>query len=204
MLNKFIKALTITAICASTVAVLHAKEADKATQDKIHDAMEDLKSPSKKVKRLARGKKYADAAFAKEFAKFMKAAQRMKNVKHPDKEFNVVSDQYGSPTWSYSLARQIQAVIENDAHGMFHATSESYCTWYDLATAFLNELRIEHNFVPCSTAQFPTPTKRPVNSILENQRAKELGINVFSDWKLELREFTKRHGERILKEIQAL
>jgi len=134
---------------------------------------------------------------------FLKTMLRL-TLQNPDREFKVVNDQYGSPTWSHTLARQIRAVIEREATGVYHASSEGYCTWYALACAFLNELGVRHRFIPCSSEEFPTPTKRPANSILENAHAKELGINVFGDWKDELSEFTTRYGEVVLKEIQAL
>jgi dTDP-4-dehydrorhamnose reductase len=133
---------------------------------------------------------------------FLKTMLRL-TLQNPGREFKVVNDQYGSPTWSYTLARQIRAVAESRATGTFHATSEGHCTWYELACAFLDELNIEHNFVPCGTDEFPTPTRRPANSILENKHAKELGINVFKDWKTELKNFVAEHGVDIVKEIKA-
>ncbi len=134
---------------------------------------------------------------------FLKTMLRL-TIQNPGKEFKVVHDQYGSPTWSMTLARQIRAVVENGGRGFFHATSEGYCTWYDLARTFLEKLGVEHNFVPCSTEEFPTPTKRPANSILENARAKELGVNVFGSWDDELDAFTKQCGEEMLKEVNSL
>lgn len=132
---------------------------------------------------------------------FLKTMLRL-TLQNPGKEFKVVADQYGSPTWSYTLARQIRVVAEKRATGVFHASSEGYCTWYDFACAFLEGLGIDHNFVPCATEEFPTPTKRPANSILENARAKELGINVFHDWKDELKMFMEQNGKGVLEEIE--
>jgi len=134
---------------------------------------------------------------------FLKTMLRL-TLQHPGKELKVVNDQYGSPTWSHTLALQIRAVIERQATGVYHASSEGYCSWYDLACAFLNELGIRHSFIPCSSEEFPTPTKRPTNSILENAHAKELGINVFRDWKDELSDFTSQYGRAVLKELQAV
>jgi len=95
-------------------------------------------------------------------------------------------------------------VVEHQSAGIFHATSEGYCTWYELACTFLEELDVEHHFVPCSTNEFPAPTKRPENSILENARLKKRGINLFSTWKEELSAYVEQHGRTILKEIRAL
>lgn len=125
-------------------------------------------------------------------------------LQNPGKEFRVVNDQWGSPTWALTLALQIRAVVEKKVAGILHASSEGYCTWYDLACQFLDELNIRHHFVPCNSTEFPTLTRRPVNSIMENFRAKELGINQFTDWRNELREFTKRHGESMVKGIGLL
>ncbi len=133
---------------------------------------------------------------------FLKTMLRL-TLQNPGKEFKVVNDQYGSPTCSHTLARQIQAVAEKRATGIFHATSEGYCTWYDLACSFLDGMGVSHNFIPCGTEEFPTPTKRPLNSILENTRVKELGINVFNDWKAELHLFVEENGRAILEEIKA-
>ena len=134
---------------------------------------------------------------------FLKTMLRL-TLQNPGKEFKVVNDQYGSPTWSHTLARQIQRVAGHQATGIFHATSEGYCTWYELACAFLDGLGVEHNFVPCSTDEFPTPTKRPANSILENARLKELGINLFMDWNEELKLFVEQNGTAVLEGTKSL
>ncbi len=134
---------------------------------------------------------------------FLKTMLRL-TLQNPEKEFKVVNDQYGSPTHSHTLARQLKALVEHRATGIFHATSEGYCTWYELACTFLEKLGIEHHFVPCSTSEFPTPTKRPENSILENARLKDMGINLFSTWEDELSAYVERHGKKLIEEIRAL
>lgn len=134
---------------------------------------------------------------------FLKTMLRL-TLQNPGKEFKVVADQYGSPTWSHTLAHQIKAVAECASPGIFHASSEGHCSWYDLACGFLETLDVEHNFVPCTTEEFPTPTKRPVNSILENSQAKQLGINCFKGWKDELNQFVEKNGQAVLEEMRAL
>lgn len=121
-----------------------------------------------------------------------------------EKPYKVVADQFGSPTWSRTLARQIRAVIESRANGVFHATSEGYCSWYDLAQEFLNLMNVPNAMQPCATAEYPTPAVRPENSILENRRLKEAGINVFNDWRDELRAYVCACGETVLNEVKGL
>ena len=134
---------------------------------------------------------------------FLKTMLRL-TLQNPDKKFKVVNDQFGSPTWSYSLARQIAAVIDEKAVGVFHSTSEGYCNWFDLACVFLEEMGISHNMIPCSSEEYPTPAKRPVNSILENSHAKQLGINQFVDWKEELAQFVAENREKLLNEASSM
>jgi dTDP-4-dehydrorhamnose reductase len=128
---------------------------------------------------------------------FLKTMLRL-TQQNPEKEFKVVADQFGSPTWSLTLARQIAAVAEARMTGIFHATSEGYGSWYELACAWLEVLGVAHRFVPCTSEEYPTPARRPVNSILENARLKAAGINLFGDWRDELKTFAAQCGKEIL------
>lgn len=123
-------------------------------------------------------------------------------LKDPQREIKIVNDQFGSPTWSYRLALQIAKLIESRGHGTYHATSEGYCTWYKLATYFLGKMGVPHSFVPCTTAEYPTPAARPMNSILENKRLKESGINLMQGWKSDLDEFGFRFRDRLINETR--
>ena len=123
-------------------------------------------------------------------------------LKDSKREIKIVNDQFGSPTWSYRLALQIEKLIESGENGTFHATSEGYCTWYELATYFLGKMSIPHSFVPCTTAEYPTPAVRPINSILENKRLKDTGINLMQDWKSDLDEFVFRFRDRLINETR--
>jgi len=123
-------------------------------------------------------------------------------LKDPQREIKIVNDQFGSPTWSYRLALQIERLIESGVNGTFHATSEGYCTWYGLATYFLGKMGVPHSFVPCTTAEYPTPAVRPMNSILENRRLKEAGINLMQGWKSDVEEFVFRFRDRLINETR--
>ncbi|MBI9021426.1 MAG: dTDP-4-dehydrorhamnose reductase [Verrucomicrobia bacterium] len=132
---------------------------------------------------------------------FLKTMLRLA-LQNPDREIRVVNDQFGSPTWSHTLARQIAAVVDAKATGIFHATSEGHCNWFDLASRFLSLMNVPHCRAPCTTAEYPTPAKRPANSILENAALKKLGINQFGNWEEELAHFVSKHGDALRAEIQ--
>jgi len=134
---------------------------------------------------------------------FLKTMLRLA-LQNPEREIRVVNDQFGSPTWSHTLARQIAAVIETRANGLFHATSEGYCCWYDLARNFLKQMDVPFRMAPCSTAEYPTPARRPANSILENANLKAAGINMFIDWREDLAHFVQSRRDVLLSEVQRL
>lgn len=120
----------------------------------------------------------------------------------PEREIKVVHDQFGSPTWSYRLAEQIATVMDADVNGLFHATSEGHCTWYELATTFLDEMEIPNAFVPCTTHDYPTPAERPANSILENQRLKDEDLNIMRDWRADVIQFVNLFKDRLILEVK--
>lgn len=132
---------------------------------------------------------------------FLKTMLRL-SINNPEKEIRVVNDQFGSATWSYTLARQISIIIDTDKRGIYHATSEGYCTWYELAVYFLNQMGIKHNIIPCTTEEYPTPAARPRNSILENKRLKEDGINIMPYWMDDIDRFVEEFGERLIEEVR--
>jgi dTDP-4-dehydrorhamnose reductase len=122
-------------------------------------------------------------------------------LQNPDREIRVVNDQFGSPTWSYTLARQIAAVTDAKATGIFHATSEGYCSWYDLASRFLQLMEVPHRIAPCTTTEYPTPARRPQNSILENAALKRQGLNIFENWDTELKQFVDANRNKLIEEV---
>jgi dTDP-4-dehydrorhamnose reductase len=132
---------------------------------------------------------------------FLKSVLR-KAVARPGEALRVVNDQFGSPTWSWRLALQIEKVIDASGEGTYHATAEGCCTWYELARVFLRAMGVECRVEPCATAEYPTAARRPANSILENARLKRDGLNVMAPWAQDVREFARRHGAELLDEAK--
>jgi dTDP-4-dehydrorhamnose reductase len=134
---------------------------------------------------------------------FLKTMLRLA-LKKPEEEIRVVNDQFGSPSWSYRLALQIEKLIQVKGHGVYHATSEGHCTWYELAKGFLETIGVPHALIPCATKDYPTPAPRPRNSILENRRLKEQGINVMPHWQKDLDQFVSMFRERLIREARGV
>ncbi len=75
----------------------------------------------------------------------------------------VVDDQFGKPTYTKDLA---QKTIEISAMnpGIYHITNEGICSWFEFASAIIP------NAIPCTTAEYPRPARRPAYSVLINSK----------------------------------
>jgi dTDP-4-dehydrorhamnose reductase len=119
-------------------------------------------------------------------------------VKRKLKEIRVVDDQFGTPTWAWRLAQQLARLLEGDARGLYHATAEGWCSRYELARFFLQQMGIDCRIVPCPSNEFPTPAVRPKNSILENKRLKDAGLNLMRPWQEDMAAFAAKFREQLL------
>jgi len=120
-------------------------------------------------------------------------------MKKDQKSLHVVNDQIGSPTWSYRLAQQIKVLIDNRKEGVYHATSEGYCSRYEWAKYFLEKMEITIPVLPCTSEEYPIPAIRPLNSILENRQLKIEGFNIMPNWQKDLDIFIDKYGKILLK-----
>ena len=133
---------------------------------------------------------------------FLKTMLRLA-LSDPKKAFTIVDDQYGSLTWSHTLARQIETLLKSELQGIAHTTATGYSSWYEAACYFLEKMEVPHSFVPCTTKEYPTPAHRPANSILENSVLEKSGISVFRSWQEDLDQFVLLFKEKLLQEVRA-
>lgn len=126
----------------------------------------------------------------------------------PENPIRVVADQWGCPTWSLRLARQIAAVLEapleKRPRGVCHAVALGHANWAEFAEEFLTLVGVPHSVVRCTSAEYPTPAVRPANSILDDRRLREAGLLVMDDWRTALAEFASANREALLAEARAL
>ena len=90
------------------------------------------------------------------------------------KPLRVVADQVGTPTWARTLAGATWALgLGLSASGVHHWTDAGAASWYDFAVAIQDEalalglLDAPVAIVPITTADYPTPARRPAYSVLD-------------------------------------
>jgi len=97
-------------------------------------------------------------------------------------ELRVVDSEWVSPTSTAELARQLLALSRTDAYGLYHATAESSCSWYEFAREIFNLTDTKVNLKIAGPNEFPAKVPRPKFSVLENRALKTLGLNTFGTW----------------------
>ena len=107
----------------------------------------------------------------------------MLNLGQTRDELRVVADQHGCPTSAADLAAAILSIADHIATngwnpsrgGVFHAAGSGETTWHGLALAVFQDAvrhgaKTPSTVAPISTADYPTPARRPANSRLDCSR----------------------------------
>ena len=129
------------------------------------------------------------AAIGKNFVRTMLTLGKTRPV------LRVVADQQGCPTTAADLGEAIMGVIGRVEatgwlpayRGVFHAAGSGETTWFGLASAAFEEAGrwggAVPEVVPITTAEYPTPAKRPANSRLDCGRLNAVFGVRLPDWR---------------------
>ena len=142
-------------------------------------------------------------------------------------ELKIVRDQIGAPTWSQEIARATTSVLGTivretevprpEAGGIYHMTAEGEASWYEFALAILEEASrlppgvpwfdrstggraiVTRRVIPITSEEYPTPARRPLHSVLSNQKLfSTFGVQL-PDWRKQLHDaFREKIGDHPL------
>jgi dTDP-4-dehydrorhamnose reductase len=98
-------------------------------------------------------------------------------------EVRVVATETVSPTSTHDLARQIVALSDAGAYGLYHATAEGSCSWHEFACEIFTAAGLPVRCVAAGPDEFPAKVPRPAYSVLENAKLNEAGLNRFRHWR---------------------
>lgn len=105
---------------------------------------------------------------------------------------SVVDDQIGSPTYTKDLAVLLADMAESRKYGIYHASNEGVCSWYEFACQIFTEAGMNHvKVTPVDSASFPTKAKRPNNSRMDKGKLTENGFSLLPSWQDALHRFMK-------------
>jgi dTDP-4-dehydrorhamnose reductase len=114
-------------------------------------------------------------------------------------ELSIVDDQTGAPTWSRGIAGATALILAQcgapagtgglaEKSGTYHLTASGKTTWHGFAEAIVDWLRTTEQAVRCTrvrsipTVDYPTPARRPVNSLLDCTKLRNTFGIALPDW----------------------
>jgi dTDP-4-dehydrorhamnose reductase len=97
-------------------------------------------------------------------------------------EIRVVDDEVLTPTYTGDVARQIVAMTDMAAYGLYHATSQGGCSWYRFASKIFELSGTHIKLSIAGPNEFPMKVARPKYSVLENAGLKAQGMDLMPDW----------------------
>ncbi len=112
---------------------------------------------------------------------------------------NVVSDQFGSPTYAADLAVIIKQLVGTGKYGVYHAHNEGSCSWADFASEIIRQSGIKCSVMPVLTEKYGAKADRPRNSVMSMNKLKLLGISDIPTWQDALSRYlkeTEKMGEK--------
>lgn len=86
-------------------------------------------------------------------------------------ELKVVADQIMSPTSTADIAAVLLKMLrQRGSGGVHHVVNSGAASWFDFATRIIERAGVSARVLPITSAQFPTPAKRPPYSVLSNAK----------------------------------
>lgn len=113
---------------------------------------------------------------------------------------SVVADQIGCPTHAATLAEALLQLAQRYARegslawGLYHYSGCSPCSWYDFAVEIFRQaaesgqLERAPQVAAITTAEYPTPARRPAWSVLDCSKFEQTFGIPARDWRLDLRQ----------------
>lgn len=109
----------------------------------------------------------------------------------------VVDDQVLTPTYTVDLAETTRNLILTGRFGLYHVSSEGQCSWYEFTRYIFEGAGLEANLSPVKSSAFPSPVKRPANSVLSKAKLRAVGLSIPS-WKDALPRYLQERARKNL------
>ncbi len=134
--------------------------------------------------------------YAEQGANFVNTMLRLADERD---ELGVVSDQFGSPTLAYDLARVSVSIIEStqvenlaNVAGIYHATGSGMTSWFGFAREIFSLADKSVKLNAINTEDYPTPAPRPHYSVLSNEKLQRVFGVALPAWQESLAKTLKK------------
>jgi dTDP-4-dehydrorhamnose reductase len=103
----------------------------------------------------------------------------------------IVADQVGRPTYTVDLAEAIAGLIANPLYGTYHVTNSGECSWAQFAEEIVRQAGLKNSVIPVTSAEWPTPTRRPKDSRLRHLALEMQGKDNLRSWPEALKDYLR-------------
>jgi len=110
-----------------------------------------------------------------------------------------VDDQWITPTFTRSVVRQVACLLEGAPYGLYHATNDGGCTWFEFAREIFSREGVEADLRPIPAKALGRRAPRPRYTILENRALRDVGLDMMEPWPealVEYLEARRRQGAK--------
>lgn len=119
---------------------------------------------------------------------FLLTIRRLANERQ---ELRIVADQFGVPNWSRALAEVTSALVGRglegltERSGLYHVSARGSASWFEFARAIIGPVE-KPRVVPITTAEYPTPARRPSHAVLGTAKLERVFGLSLPDWRTTL------------------
>jgi len=118
----------------------------------------------------------------------------MVRASEKNQSIQVVNNQTVTPTSTAELSERVIELIKTQEFGLFHMTNAGQCTWYEFAQMIFDLMGRDVDLIPVDSDEYGSAAVRPAFSVLDNSKARSLGLTPFSHWTKALEVYMKTKG----------
>ena len=124
--------------------------------------------------------------------------ETMLRLSKANNQLSIVNDQIGSPTYTKDLSRLLVDMLETSKYGLYHATNEGYCSWYEFANTIFKLANINIDIKAINSNEYASRAKRPLNSKLSKDKLIEYGFKPLPHWEDALKDYLIRRRDLLI------
>jgi len=117
--------------------------------------------------------------------------EKIINSSSENKTMKIVDDQIMSPTSTENIGKLIKKIINDlkNFRGIYHLTNDGHTSWYEFTKKIFEILKIENEIIPIKYNELKTDIKRPLFSVLNNNKIKNNANYVINNWEEDLEKY---------------
>jgi len=114
-------------------------------------------------------------------------------IKEGKTELRVVSDKFGSPSFTKDFAKILPRLIETKRYGIYHLANKGTASRYQIALKIVEFMGMKDavKIVPVESSAFPAQAPRADSEMMDNHNLELLGLNTMPHWEQALEEYVK-------------